>query len=128
MVFIQKTVYNIVYKNYKVDFSNKFVYNIFSYLNKVRVKMPKKNTFSEGPWFVYIILCEGGSLYTGIAKDIEKRFKLHLSGRGAKYTKIHRPLSIVHKEEYSDHSSAIKREIQIKSYPVKQKRSLVDLS
>ena len=80
--------------------------------------------FSEGPWFVYIILCDNNSLYTGITKDIERRFKAHTKGKGAKYTRMHKPVCVVHTEEYKNHSLAIKREIEIKTYPTNKKRKL----
>ncbi len=51
--------------------------------------------YSEGPWFVYIILCENGRLYTGITKNVQKRFDTHKSGKGAKYTKANKPLKVV---------------------------------
>ncbi|MGL4677053.1 MAG: GIY-YIG nuclease family protein [Brevinema sp.] len=83
--------------------------------------------FSCGPWFVYIILCENNSLYTGIAKDPEKRFRTHLAGKGAKYTKIYKPICLVHCEEYTNHTLAAKRERQIKSYPVAKKQQLKNI-
>lgn len=88
--------------------------------------MSNNKTFSEGPWFVYLIFCEGGSLYTGIAKDPQKRFQMHLSKKGAKYTKINKPLYLIHIEEYENHSLAIKREIKIKTYPTLKKRLLIN--
>lgn len=86
----------------------------------------KTSTQTCDPWFVYILLCENQSLYTGISKDIHKRFQQHLSGKGAKYTKIYKPVKIVYFEELENHSLAAKREIQIKSLPTHKKRELIN--
>ena len=67
-------------------------------------------------WFVYILLCADNSLYTGYSDDPEKRFLEHKAGRGAKYTKSHKPLKIVYKEAFATKSEAMKREIEIKSW------------
>ena len=88
------------------------------------MKKTNPSNFSDGPWFVYIILCHNNSLYTGITKDVNRRFKEHATGKGAKYTKIYKPVCIVHIEEYENHSLAIKREIKIKSYPTKKNQTL----
>ena len=70
---------------------------------------------AEGPWFVYVILCEGGSLYIGAANDVVKRFEEHAQGKGAKWTKEHRPLYVIHHERYEDSASAFKREKELKT-------------
>ena len=67
-------------------------------------------------WFVYLILCDDQSFYTGIAKDIDKRFEVHKKGRGAAYTKMHKPQKIIYREKMESQTDAIKREIQIKSW------------
>lgn len=77
-------------------------------------------------WFVYIIECEGGSLYTGIAKDPQKRFVVHAAGRGARYTRVNRPLRIVYTEPCSDVRTALKRERVIKSMPRSRKLKLIE--
>lgn len=53
-------------------------------------------------WYVYMLRCEDGSLYTGIASDVEKRFAMHKSGHGAKYTRSHPPVAVVYCEQCSD--------------------------
>lgn len=65
-------------------------------------------------YFVYVLLCEGGHYYTGIAKDVASRFRTHLSGRGAKYTRSFKPIKIIYKEQCSDRSTAQIREAEIK--------------
>ena len=67
-------------------------------------------------WFVYILLCRGGSLYTGIAKDVKKRFLEHIAGRGGAYTRSHPPLRIIYKEQAESKSSALRREAEIKHW------------
>ena len=72
-------------------------------------------------WFVYVLLCEGGSLYTGISPDPEKRFLEHRAGRGGAYTHSHRPLKVIYQEKLPDKSAALKREAQIKGWPREKK-------
>jgi len=75
-------------------------------------------------YFVYILRCEGGTLYTGIARDVQKRFREHRSGSGAKYTRAHEPTRIVYTEAKNSRSSALKREHQIKSWRRSKKVAL----
>jgi putative endonuclease len=75
-------------------------------------------------WFVYILECRDGSLYTGIATDIDKRFALHVAGKGARYTRSHPPLRVLAAFAHPDRSSATKAEIAIKKLPVQAKRAL----
>ena len=58
-------------------------------------------------WYVYMLRCEDGSLYTGIASDVEKRFAMHKSGHGAKYTRSHPPVAVVYREQCSDKAAAL---------------------
>lgn len=76
-------------------------------------------------WYLYILRCGDGSLYTGITTDVEKRFQAHQSGKGAKYTRGRGPLEIVYREECSDHSQALKREIAIKALTRQEKEDLL---
>ena len=75
-------------------------------------------------YFVYVLLCEGGHYYTGIAKDVASRFRTHLSGRGAKYTRSFRPIKIVYTEEFPTRSLALIREHKLKSLSHQQKLEL----
>ncbi|MGE3261966.1 MAG: GIY-YIG nuclease family protein [Bacteriovoracia bacterium] len=75
-------------------------------------------------WFLYLLECEDGSLYTGIARDVNARFALHSSGKGAKYTRSHRPVSIVGFAEFPDRSSASKAEYAVKCLSPGEKWSL----
>lgn len=67
-------------------------------------------------WFVYILLCENNSLYTGSTNSLEKRFQDHKNGKGGKYTRSHKPVQLIYSEELSNKSEALKREIEIKSW------------
>jgi putative endonuclease len=76
------------------------------------------------PYYVYIILCEGDSFYTGSTKNVKSRFRLHLNGKGARYTKMHRPKSLVYVEEFASRPEAMKREKRIKRLSHVQKARL----
>ena len=75
--------------------------------------------------YVYILKCGDDSLYTGWTNNLEKRFKDHCSGRGAKYTKGRGPLELFYYEEFEDKSGAMKREYEIKRLTRKQKEELI---
>ena len=80
---------------------------------------------APGGWFLYVIECADGSLYTGIAIDPEARFALHASGRGARYTRSHPPLRLLIVQAHPDRSSALKAEYAFKQLPAVEKRRLV---
>ena len=77
-------------------------------------------------WYVYMLRCGDGTLYTGITDDVDKRLAAHRSGKGAKYTRGRGPLELVHTEELADKSTALKREIQIKKLPRPEKLKLLE--
>ncbi len=76
-------------------------------------------------YFVYILECKDGSYYTGSTTDVDKRFQVHLSGKGASYTRSHKPIRIIYKEDLQDKSAALKRELEIKSLTRPEKEILV---
>jgi putative endonuclease len=76
-------------------------------------------------YFIYILLCQDGSYYTGSTNDVEKRFKKHLEGSGARYTKSHKPVRILYKEKFDTKSKALKREAEIKKMTRKEKEILL---
>lgn len=76
-------------------------------------------------WFVYIIECRDGSLYTGIAIDVARRYALHAAGRGARYTRSHPPARLLGCFEHPDRSSAMRAEYAIKQLTPAAKRALV---
>ncbi len=76
--------------------------------------------------YVYIIKCGDGSLYTGWTNDLEKRFKSHCQGKGAKYTRGRGPLELVYYETFEDKREAMKREYAIKQMKRQQKEKLIE--
>jgi putative endonuclease len=75
--------------------------------------------------FVYIVQCKDSSLYTGWTTDVQRRVKTHNAGRGAKYTKLHRPVTLVYVEELPTRSAAMHREAAIKTWPRERKLKLI---
>jgi putative endonuclease len=76
-------------------------------------------------YFVYIVECKDGTLYTGIAKDVQKRLYAHNHLKsGARYTSIRRPIKLKFFEKHKNFKNAIKREIEIKSWSKKRKLAL----
>ncbi len=82
---------------------------------------------TSNSWFLYIIRCRNGQLYTGITKDIDRRFQEHLAGgtKAAKFLRGKAPLEIVYRESVGNHSQALKREIAIKKLTRQQKLALI---
>jgi predicted GIY-YIG superfamily endonuclease len=76
-------------------------------------------------WYLYILRCKDGSLYTGITTDVEKRLEAHRAGKGAKYTRGRGPLELVYREECGDHPNALRREAEIKRLPREEKLRLI---
>lgn len=79
-------------------------------------------------WFVYVLLCSDGSLYTGSTNDPDKRFLDHRNGKGGKYTRSHKPIKRVYLEQLDSKSAALKRELEIKSWNRKKKIEVLNLS
>ena len=73
------------------------------------------------PWFLYLIECADGSLYTGITVDVGARYQAHCLGKGARYTRSHPPLRLLGIAEYPDRSSASKAEYQVKQFTRSEK-------
>lgn len=76
-------------------------------------------------WYVYILRCGDGTLYTGVTDDIPRRLATHRSGKGAKYTRGRGPLELVYQEQVPDRSAALRREYQIKRMPKQEKEALL---
>lgn len=66
-------------------------------------------------WFVYVLLCDDGSFYKGMTKDLYRRFYEHYTGIGAEWTKIHKPVKVIHYEKFNSQQEARKREEELKS-------------
>lgn len=75
-------------------------------------------------WFVYLIECEDGSIYTGIAIDVAKRYAAHCEGKGAKYTRSHKPKRLLARLATADRSAASRTEYAVKQLSPAQKRQL----
>ena len=76
-------------------------------------------------YYVYILQCRDGTLYTGIAADVQKRLAVHNSGKGAKYTRSRLPVTLLYEETQPDKSAALKRELEIKKLSRAQKLRLI---
>lgn len=87
--------------------------------------MSEKAEQTEKPYIVYILRCGDGSLYTGITTDLKRRVAVHNSGRGAKYTRSHLPVSPVYWETVPDKSNALRRELEIKALTREKKLELI---
>ncbi len=65
-------------------------------------------------WWLYVLECRGGVLYTGIAKDVDARFASHLKGSGAKFTRRNRPLRILSRALLATKGQALRAELALK--------------
>lgn len=79
----------------------------------------------ERSWQLYLLRCGDGTLYTGIALDAQKRLLAHQKGKGAKYTRGRGPLKLVYTETCTNHSDALKRELEVKAMTREQKEALI---
>lgn len=76
-------------------------------------------------YFLYILECDDGSLYTGITTDVTRRFEEHKSGRGGRFTRSRKVVRVAYTEEHPDRSSALKREAEIKGWRKDKKSALI---
>jgi putative endonuclease len=77
-------------------------------------------------WFVYVVRCRDGTLYTGISRDVAARLCQHNQGKGARYTRGRGPVALVHTERKQSQGAALRREAAIKALPRKQKLLLAE--
>ena len=75
-------------------------------------------------WFVYILECRGGNLYTGIAVDVAARYAAHAAGKGARYTRANPPERVLAVFEHADRAAASRAEAAIKKLSAAKKRAL----
>jgi UV DNA damage endonuclease len=89
--------------------------------------MPKTKTASlkADSWFVYILRCSDGSLYTGITKDVRRRTEQHNAGTASRYTRSRLPVEVEYQEPRATRSSALKREAEVKAMTRLEKESLI---
>ena len=76
-------------------------------------------------WYLYILECADGTLYTGITDDVPRRLSQHNAGKGAKYTRGRGPVVLRYQELCGSHSDALRREIQVKKLTRPQKINLI---
>jgi len=70
----------------------------------------------DSKYFVYMLLCNDKTFYTGTSNNVQKRVATHNSGKGAKYTKVRRPVKLMYSEELKNKSEALKREIALATW------------
>jgi len=75
--------------------------------------------------YVYLLLCDDGSYYTGYRNNVASRFERHMKGHGTRYTRMHRPKRVVYVEEFKTRGAATRREQRIKGLSHREKRELV---
>lgn len=87
--------------------------------------LPASQTAADGPWYLYIVECRDGSLYTGVTNDIERRVAQHNDGSGARYTRSRRPVRMRYQETCENRSAALVRECSIRLLSPKEKWALI---
>jgi predicted GIY-YIG superfamily endonuclease len=90
-------------------------------------RKPKARMSGE-KWFVYMVRCADGSLYTGITKDVARRCQQHNTGTASRYTRSRRPVKLVCQEDHPSQSSALKREAAIKTMTRREKLTMIHKS
>ncbi|MEJ7745456.1 MAG: GIY-YIG nuclease family protein [Luteimonas sp.] len=78
-------------------------------------------------WSVYLVECRDGSVYTGIAIDVDRRYAAHIAGKGARYTRSHPPLRLLARFECGDRATASRAEYAVKQLTAAQKRELCEV-
>lgn len=76
-------------------------------------------------WALYILKCSDGSFYTGITKDLDRRLKMHQSGKASRYTRTRRPVEMIYQEPCGSRTRALVRECAVKELSRKKKEELV---
>jgi putative endonuclease len=71
----------------------------------------------SAPYWLYLLECEGGVYYAGIALDVEQRFFQHVFGRGARFTRARPPLRVLAAREYPTKGEALRAELRLKALP-----------
>jgi putative endonuclease len=87
--------------------------------------LPRSDT-TDDVWFVYIVECRDGSLYTGITNNLERRVSEHNDGSGARYTRSRRPVVMRYHERCESRSAALIRECSLRLLSPKEKRALIE--
>ena len=92
-----------------------------------RGRTPRLNQLGNR-WFVYLLRCADDSLYTGIAKDVDRRCQQHNAGTASLYTRSRLPVVAVYRESHASRSLALRREAAIKALSRRQKEALIRLA
>lgn len=79
-------------------------------------------------WWLYLLECEGGVYYAGIALDVEQRFFQHVFGRGAKFTRARAPMRVLAAREYASKGDALRAELRLKALPRNRKLDFFEQS
>ena len=90
------------------------------------MRKPSSPEPAKREWFLYILECAGGRLYTGITLNLETRFEAHISGKGARFTRSYPPERIVFTCSFESRSEAQKAEYAVKRMPAAAKRQMSD--
>ena len=77
------------------------------------------------PWFLYILKCADGTLYTGITNNLERRLKAHSAGRASRFTRVRLPIELLYQEACVGRTQALVRECAVKAFPRSRKLELV---
>lgn len=85
-----------------------------------------KSYGADGPWFLYMVECRDGSLYTGITNDLARRLQQHNDGTAARYTRSRRPVRIRYQERCESRSAALVRECAVRLLAPKDKWALIE--
>ena len=88
-------------------------------------KKRNNNPPADDTWFVYLLRCADGSLYTGVTKDVDRRCEQHNAGTASRYTRSRRPTRLVYRESQASRGLALKREAAIKALSRRGKESLL---
>lgn len=78
-------------------------------------------------WFLYLVRCADGTLYTGTTNNVPRRCKQHNAGTASRYTRSHLPVELIYQESHASRSVALKRELAIKAMSRQEKESLIQL-
>jgi predicted GIY-YIG superfamily endonuclease len=87
-----------------------------------------KATPPDDTWFVYLLRCADGSLYTGIARDVDRRCAQHNAGTASRYTRSRLPVAVVYQEAHTSRGPALRREVAIKALSRRQKMAMIRLA
>jgi len=90
------------------------------------VEQTVDQTVEQSPaWFIYLVRCHNGNLYTGISTDVARRFSEHQAGKGAKYLRGKGPLQLVYQRKIGSRSKALKAEIMVKKMSRQAKEKMI---